>query len=64
MVRQERDIWTYRLSQATAAGSRQEYQLLLAPDLEFLPKAEYAKLVEDTAEARRMIAGLIQYLSK
>ena len=58
----ETDFWKC-LSQATAAGSQLEYQLLLARDLEFLPDADYAKLAADTVEVRKMLAGLMHSLN-
>jgi four helix bundle protein len=51
------------LSQATAAGSQFEYQLLLARDLEYLPEADYTKLAADTVEVRKMVAGLMHSLN-
>jgi four helix bundle protein len=58
----EADFWKC-LSQATAAGSQLEYQLLLAHDLEFLPEADYGKLAADTVEVRKMLAGLMHSLN-
>jgi four helix bundle protein len=51
------------LSQATAAGSQLEYQLLLARDLEYFSDADYTKLAADTVEVRKMVGGLMHSLN-
>ena len=58
----EAEFWRC-LSQATAAASQLEYQLLLAHDLEYLPDADYTKLAADTVEVRKMLAGLMHTLN-
>ena len=58
----EGEFWKC-LSQATAAGSQLEYQLLLARDLEYLPDEDYSKLAADTVEVRKMLAGLMHSLN-
>jgi four helix bundle protein len=51
------------LSQATAAGSQLEYQLLLARDLEYLTDGDYTKLAAETVEVRKMLGGLMHSLN-
>jgi len=47
---------------AMGSASETEYQLILARDLEFLPKEVYEKLHNDTEEVKRMVASLLKTL--
>ena len=51
------------LSIAAGSASELDYQLLLAHDLEYLPRDTYAKLNEQVAEVKRMLYRFIQSLS-
>ena len=44
-------------------ASELEYQLLLAHDLEYLPRDAYAGLNEQVAEVKRMLYRFMQSLS-
>jgi|GraSoiStandDraft_51_1057287.scaffolds.fasta_scaffold305964_1 four helix bundle protein len=44
---------------ASGSASELDYQLLLAHDLEFLEKTEYANFVQDLGELRRMLTWLL-----
>ena len=44
------------------SASETEYQLILARDLEFLPKESYEKLHNDVEEVKRMLASLLKTL--
>jgi four helix bundle protein len=57
--RSERDIARF-LTIAAGSASELEYQLLLAHDLEYLPKDAYANLNEQVAEVKRMLYSLTQ----
>jgi four helix bundle protein len=48
------------LKMAMGSASETEYQLILARDLEFLPKDLYEKLHNDTEEVKRMLASLLK----
>ena len=48
------------LQMAMGSASETEYQLILARDLEFLPKDSYEKLHNDTEEVKRMLASLLK----
>ena len=53
-----------RLAQiAMGSASELEYQLLLAHDLQLLPKADYRKLLNDVQDVRRMLSGLLKKLT-
>lgn len=45
---------------AMGSASETEYQLILARDLEFLPKDSYEKLHNDVEEVKRMLASLLK----
>ena len=45
---------------AMGSASETEYQLILARDLEFLPKDSYEKLHNDVEEIKRMLASLLK----
>ena len=45
---------------AMGSASEAEYQLILARDLEFLPKDAYEKLHSDVEEVKRMLASLLK----
>jgi four helix bundle protein len=45
---------------AMGSASETEYQLILACDLEFLPKESYEKLHNDVEEVKRMLASLLK----
>lgn len=47
---------------AMGSASETEYQLILARDLEFLPKETYEKLHNDVEEVKRMLASLLKTL--
>ena len=47
---------------AMGSASETEYQLILARDLEFLPKDSYEKLHTDVEEVKRMLASLLKTL--
>ena len=47
---------------AMGSASETEYQLILARDLEFLPKVTYEKLHQDVEEVKRMLASLLKTL--
>jgi four helix bundle protein len=51
------------LSIAAGSASELEYQLLLAHDLEYLPRDAYAALYEQVAEVKRMLYRFMQSLS-
>jgi len=44
------------------SASETEYQLILAHDLEFLPKDSYEKLHNDVEEIKRMLASLLEII--
>src|SRR5574337_550909 len=48
------------LQVAMGSASETEYQLILARDLEFLPKDLYEKLHTDVEEVKRMLASLLK----
>ena len=48
------------LQMAMGSASETEYQLILARDLEFLPKDVYEKLHNEVEEAKRMLASLLK----
>ena len=48
------------LQMAMGSASETEYQLILARDLEFLPKESYEKLHNDAVEVKRMLASLLR----
>ena len=50
------------LQMAMGSASETEYQLILARDLEFLPKDSYEKLHNDVEEVKRMLASLLKTL--
>ena len=50
------------LQMAMGSASETEYQLILARDLEFLPKESYEKLQNDVEEVKRMLASLLKTL--
>jgi four helix bundle protein len=50
------------LNIAMGSASELEYHLLLARDLEVLPKADYERLDGDVTEVKRMLTSLIQKL--
>ena len=45
---------------AMGSASETEYQLILAHDLQFLPKDSYEKLHNDVEEVKRMLASLLK----
>ena len=47
---------------AMGSASETEYQLILAHDLQFLPKDSYEKLHNDVEEVKRMLASLLKTL--
>jgi four helix bundle protein len=47
---------------AAGSASELEYHLLLAKDLSLIQAREYGRLVQQTVEVKRMLAGLIQKL--
>ncbi len=51
------------LSIATGSASELEYQLLLAHDLEYLPRDAYSALYDQVAEVKRMLYRFMQSLS-
>lgn len=51
------------LSIAAGSATELEYQLLLAHDLEYLPRDAYAPLNEQVAEVKRMLYRFMQSLS-
>ena len=50
------------LQMAMGSASETEYQLILARDLEFLPKDSYEKLHNEVEEVKRMLASLLKTL--
>jgi four helix bundle protein len=50
------------LQMAMGSASETEYQLILARDLEFLPKDSYEKLHIEVEEVKRMLASLLKTL--
>lgn len=48
------------LQMAMGSASETEYQLILARDLEFLPKDSYEKLHNEAEEVKRMLASLLK----
>ena len=48
------------LQMAMGSASETEYQLILARDLEFLPKDSYEKLHAEVEEVKRMLASLLK----
>ncbi|MEZ4222257.1 MAG: four helix bundle protein [Polyangiaceae bacterium] len=48
---------------AAGSASELEYQMLLAHDLEYLPRDAYAMLAEQVAEVKRMLYRFMQSLS-
>jgi four helix bundle protein len=50
------------LQMAMGSASETEYQLILARDLEFIPKDSYEKLQNDVEEVKRMLASLLKTL--
>ncbi|HEX2989771.1 MAG TPA: four helix bundle protein [Anaerolineales bacterium] len=48
------------LQMAIGSASETEYQLILARDLEFLPKDSYEKLHTEVEEIKRMLASLLK----
>jgi four helix bundle protein len=48
------------LQMAMGSASETEYQLILARDLEFLPKDAHEKLHKDVEEIKRMLASLLK----
>lgn len=50
------------LQMAMGSASETEYQLILAHDLQFLPKDSYEKLHNDVEEVKRMLASLLKTL--
>jgi four helix bundle protein len=49
---------------ASGSASEVEYHLLLASDLELLPRVEYEKLNHQISEIKRMLVSLIQRVSE
>jgi len=45
------------------SASELEYFLLLAKDLKLLPASDYDRVAQQTAEVKRMLAGLLHKLS-
>jgi len=45
---------------AMGSASELEYQLLLAPDLEYLQNPDYEKLSTQAVEVKRMLSSLMQ----
>jgi four helix bundle protein len=45
---------------AMGSASETEYQLILARDLEFIPKENYEKLHADVEDVKRMLASLLK----
>ena len=50
------------LQMAMGSASETEYQLILAHDLQFLPKDSYEKLHNDVEEVKRMLTSLLKTL--
>ena len=50
------------LQMAMGSASETEYQLILARDLEFLPKDSYEQLHNEVEEVKRMLASLLKTL--
>ena len=50
------------LQMAMGSASETEYQLILARDLDFLPKDSYEKLHSEVEEVKRMLASLLKTL--
>ena len=48
------------LQMAMGSASETEYQLILARDLDFLPKDSYEKLHTEVEEVKRMLASLLK----
>lgn len=48
------------LQMAIGSASETEYQLILARDLDFLPKDVYGKLRTEIGEGKRMLASLLK----
>lgn len=48
------------LQMAMGSASETEYQLILAHDLDFLPKNTYEKLHNEVEEVKRMLASLLK----
>ena len=48
------------LQMAMGSASETEYQLILARDLDFLPKDSYEKLHTEDEEVKRMLASLLK----
>lgn len=48
------------LQMAMGSASETEYQLILARDLDFLPKDSYEKLHSEVEEVKRMLASLLK----
>ena len=50
------------LQMAMGSASETEYQLILAHDLDFLPKESYEQLHSEVEEVKRMLASLLKTL--
>ena len=50
------------LQMAMGSASETEYQLILARDLDFLPKDSYEKLHSEVEEVKRMLVSLLKTL--
>ena len=50
------------LQVAVGSGSELQYHLLLASDLEYMPRQEYEQLDRSTAEVKRMLTTFIRRL--
>jgi four helix bundle protein len=50
------------LQVAVGSGSELQYHLLLASDLEYVPRQEYEQLDQSTAEVKRMLTSFIRKL--
>ncbi|MBN2196166.1 MAG: four helix bundle protein [Polyangiaceae bacterium] len=61
MGQDEKDLARF-LSIAAGPASELEYQLLLAHDLEYLPRDAHAGLSERVAEVKRMLYRFMQSL--
>jgi four helix bundle protein len=52
------------LGYSVNSANELEYHLIVAHDLELLPKRDFRALVDQLVEVRKMIHGLINYLSR
>ena len=64
MEKEARAIFIRFLGYSIDSATELEYHLIVARDLELLPKSDFYALVDQLVEVRKMICGLINYLSR